>query len=58
VSRRRSFLEKAKETILGPTESSSVEPLPGLKKRPPRLARRTSFLDSKPIRKLTKLSRR
>ena len=63
VSRRRSFLEKARETIRTATTaasasaSSGAEPLPGLKSRPS-LARRTSFLESKPVRKMAKLARR
>ena len=65
LSRRRSFLEKARETIRTATtaaaasssSSSGVEPLPGLRSRPS-LARRTSFLDSKPVRKMAKLARR
>ena len=55
VTRRRSFLEKARETI---RTATAVEPLPGLRSARPSLARRTSFLDSKPVRKMAKLARR
>ena len=66
LSRRRSFLEKARETIRTATTaaaaasvtSSGVEPLPGLRSGRPSLARKTSFLESKPVRKMAKLARR
>ena len=61
LSRRRSFLEKARETIrtakTAAASASVVEPLPGMRSRPS-LARRTSFLESKPVRKMAKLARR
>ena len=66
LSRRPSFLERARETIRTATtataaaavSSSGAEPLPGLRSRPSSLARRTSFLGSKPVRKMAKLARR
>ena len=64
LSRRRSFLEKARDTIRTATtvaaavSASGVEPLPGLRSGRPSLARKTSFLESKPVRKMAKLARR
>ena len=69
LSRKPSFLERARDTILPMWSNSTVSfssreqnglsgVVPGIAEQKRRLSRRTSFLESRPIRSLTKLTRR
>ena len=69
LSRKPSFLERAKHKLTPMWPQSSISfsrpesnglsgVVPGIAAQKRRLSRRTSFLESRPIRSLTKLTRR